>query len=223
MQDKRRRIHTEVFSATGFYLYSGFLLWVLRPHPRQRGTPGLCSGVPLWCRRWDSKSEPDWRVQDKRRSIHTEVFSATGLYLYSGFLLWVLRPHPRQRGTPGLCSGVPLWCRRWDSKSEPDWRVQDKRRSIHTEVFSATGLYLYSGFLLWVLRPHPRQRGTPGLCSGVHFGAEGGTRTHTWSPILDFESSASANSTTSARTKPFYHLKTENATGSGTGTGSSRN
>ena len=30
------------------------------------------------------------------------------------------------------------------------------------------------------------------------FGAEGGTRTHTWSPILDFESSASANSTTSA-------------------------
>ena len=30
-------------------------------------------------------------------------------------------------------------------------------------------------------------------------GAEGGTRTHTWSPIQDFESSASANSTTSAQ------------------------
>ncbi|MDK2799942.1 MAG: hypothetical protein PWP27_926 [Clostridiales bacterium] len=29
-------------------------------------------------------------------------------------------------------------------------------------------------------------------------GAEGGTRTHTMSPSLDFESSASANSTTSA-------------------------
>ena len=63
----------------------------------------------------------------------------------------------------------------------------------------------------------------PSLARGFPIGAEGGTRTHTWSPILDFESSASANSTTSARTKPFYHLKSENATGPGTGTGSSRN